>query len=397
MEDVEIASNDEVAWADLEMPAAPESSAIRRFYSEWPLGKIMRSATSFALFSVSILLTVWAFGLLTEGILGGDDAYQVQRKEFRDLTGFDSVTTDGSGVAVCIVDTGIDLSHPNVPNDIVAGWKDFINSRDAPYDDGGHGTSMAGILIADDHIPGMAQGVELYVAKAIAKTGTGTDEGIASAVDWCVEQNVDVISLSLGGSQGVDFIVVNFDSLENAVNNAIDQGIFVVAAAGNDGENDDGDVSSPGSETDVICVGGIDSDGDIWSGSSKGDQGVNFPERWLPRNDPNKKPELVAPGENVPVLCGDACQNSGGFDSDYVLSDGTSAATVWVTAAIAHLLEIRPDLQHDGTAGGKDTVSQVKTWIKDTSTPSPEQGEHDDYYGYGHLQIDTLLQIAGQD
>ena len=100
----------------------------------------------------------------------------------------------------------------------------------------------------------------------------GTDSVIASAVDWCTDNGVDIISLSLGGQQGINLIFLSTDELEDAVNRAINQGIYVVAAAGNDGgDNDDGDVSSPGSVEDVICVGAIDTDGSMWRNSSVGD------------------------------------------------------------------------------------------------------------------------------
>ena len=93
------------------------------------------------------------------------------------------------------------------------------------------------------------------VAKAIDSNGEGTDTGIAEAVDWCADNQADIISLSLGGEGGISFVGITTDQLESAVQDALDQGIFVVAAAGNDGQDDDGDVSSPGSVEDVICVG----------------------------------------------------------------------------------------------------------------------------------------------
>ncbi|MEE3082893.1 MAG: S8 family serine peptidase [Candidatus Thermoplasmatota archaeon] len=388
-----VASNEEVNWEELEMPPAPETGKVRRFYSDWPMEKIVRSGFSFALFAAGLLLTVWAVGLFEESFLNPHDpALRSSMSDFEDLTGFDEVSTDGDGVAVCIVDSGIDMSHPDLASFSLSGWSDFINARDTPYDDEGHGTAMAGILIADGYISGIAKGVNLYIAKAITKEGTGTDDGIAEAVDWCVEQSVDIISLSLGGSQGIDFIVIEGDSLEGAVNAAIDEGIFVVAAAGNDGEDDDGDVASPGSVENVICVGAIDKEGNIWSGSSAGDNSFNPPINWVPRSNPDKKPELVAPGEDIPVLNAQI----GGTDALYAWGDGTSGATVWVTGALAHLLEERPDLQHDGASGGSGTVEDVKSWIMDSVVPKDGQGEHDNHYGYGHLKVDALIQQAGQ-
>ncbi|MEE2812553.1 MAG: S8 family serine peptidase [Candidatus Thermoplasmatota archaeon] len=385
---------DEVNWDELEMPVAPKSTQPRRFYSEWPLERMIRGGASFALFAVALLLLVWSVGIFKEGLLMIEDpALKERHNDFREITGFDNVTTNGNGVAVCIVDTGIDLSHPDLNHLALSGWRDFINQRDTPYDDEGHGTAMSGILVANNHIPGIARGIHLYVAKAISQTGTGTDEGIANAVDWCREQSVDIISLSLGGAQGIDFVLIQTDQLESAVDRALDDGIFVVAAAGNDGGNDDdGDVASPGSVDDVICVGAIDVDGDIWSNSSIGDNGFNPPENWFPRSDPDMKPELVAPGEKLPVLNAQI----GSTTALYAWGSGTSGATVWVTAAIAHLLEHRPDLQHDGAAGGRSTIDDVKGWIQESTIHIPGHSGHDEYYGYGRLQVDALITQSGQ-
>ena len=377
-----------------DMPDAPEAPARRGFGSEIDMQGLVKKGTSFALFAVSILLVVWAFGILEKGLLVVYDPELAQRHgEFKELTGFDNVTTSGAGVELCIVDTGIDLQHPDLVHVELAGWNDFINQRPDPYDDQGHGTAMAGILVAKNLLRGIAPNVNLHIAKAIEKTGSGTDTDISAAVDWCIDSGVDIISLSLGGGQGIDLIFIETDELEAAVNRAIDQGIFVVAAAGNDGgSDDDGDVASPGSEDDVICVGAIDTDGSIWSNSSVGSNGLQiFPFR-PPRSDPDMKPELVAPGEKLAILHAQI----DGANSLYAWGSGTSGATVWVSGAIAHLLEHRPDLAHNGSSGGtRDTVNNVKEWVQNSVIQQDGQTEHDDYYGYGRLKVDALIATAG--
>ena len=308
-----------------DMPDAPAQPPRRGIGSEMNVENIVRRGVAFALFVVSILLVVWAVGLLEKGLLDPYPPELAQRhQEFKQLSGFDNVTTSGNGVEVCIVDTGIDLSHPDLAHLELAGWKDFISNRGEPYDDQGHGTAMAGILVAENRLPGIAPDVDLFIAKAISKSGIGTDEDIAEAVDWCTDNGVDIISLSLGGAQGIDWIFIETDELEAAVDRAIDQGVFVVAAAGNDGgPDDDGDVASPGSVEDVICVGAIDTDGTIWSNSSVGRNGGSIAHLQFPRGDPDKKPELVAPGEQLPIL-------NAQIDTDvlYAWDSGTSGATV---------------------------------------------------------------------
>ena len=184
----------------------------------------------------------------------------------------------GQGVDVCIVDTGLELNHPDLDGFDVAGWVDIVQGKSNPYDDNGHGTNMAGILIADGWINGIAKDVNLYVSKALLANGSGYEEDVVSGIDWCINQNVNIISLSLGGGQDLfPLLGSSGRTIEDSVNDATARGIFVVAAAGNDGgEEDDGDVSSPGSERRVICVGGVTLSGGHWSKSSTGNNGANL-------------------------------------------------------------------------------------------------------------------------
>ena len=291
---------------------------------------------------------------------------------------------DGTGVRVCIVDSGIDTTHQDLAGINLVAWRDFVNNQEQPYDDQGHGTSMAGILVADGWMEGVAPKVELVVAKALSGNGTGDDGVVADAIDWCVEQNVQIISLSLGGAPGlIPFSIFGGRDSSDAADDAIDQGIVVIAAAGNDGgPDDDGDVAHPSSERLVISVGGHTEDGSHWSGSSIGDNNGNLIPLILPRQDPHKKPEVVAPAEGVPVI---------NNDGTWSIVDGTSAATVYVTGAIALLLEAVPSLAANESSGSSATVVQIKQALMDTSKPQPSQDGHDDNYGYGMLQIENLI------
>ena len=298
-------------------------------------------------------------------------------------------TLTGNGVVACIVDSGIALDHTDFESVNLVGWKDFINGNSDPYDDHGHGTSMAGLLVANGWLKGMAKEVDLLVAKALGSDGSGSDTLVADAVDWCVENGADVISLSLGGAPNIlPFSIGSGRTSGDAANDAIDAGVYVVAAAGNDGEDDDGDVAHPSSEAGVISVGGVTIKGTHWSGSSKGDNnGRLLPLPILmPRGDPNKKPEVVAPAEGVPVLTED-----GGWG----IADGTSAATVYVTGALCLLLEVKPELKPEAS-NGADTVDTVKRWLMDSAVPEEGQTSHDDYYGYGLLNVSGLIDLATQ-
>lgn len=310
--------------------------------------------------------------------------------EYKGLTGVSNQTLsglNGEGVVICVVDSGIDLSHPDLSDLVLKGWLDSVNGLDEPYDDEGHGTAMSGIIVADGGLKGVSRGVELLVAKAIDDEGQGESNSVANSVDWCVQQGADIISLSLGGGQSIGSGFFTTDELGQSVDEALDSGVFVIASAGNDGEDDDGDVGSPGSMEDVICVGGVTRTGDIWSGSSEGDNdGRLWPNPILPRNNPDKKPEMVAPGHEVPVLMASGVGNSGWWG----WSSGTSAATAWVSGSLALLLQEDSSLQRENSSG-RESIEAVKEAITQYSQMMDGQDSHDDHYGYGHLRIDLLV------
>ncbi|MDP7002582.1 MAG: S8 family serine peptidase [Candidatus Thalassarchaeaceae archaeon] len=349
-----------------------------------------------------ILLLASALGFLyywndgeVMAIGGPPAALLAWEDDYRELTGINEIQgLNGAGVVVCVVDSGIDLSHPDLDHLDILGWKDSVNDRPVPYDDEGHGTAMAGIIVANGGLEGGAQGVGLLVAKAIDSEGIGSDQYISESVDWCVDQGSDIISLSLGGNQGLGSGFFTTDTLEQSVEDALDNGVFVVAAAGNDGgSEDDGDVESPGSVEDVICVGGVLRNGGIWSGSSIGDNdGRLWPNPILPRDDPDRKPEVVAPGHEVPVLLAGGVGN----EAWWGWSSGTSASTAWVSAALAMLLEHDPGLQRENSQG-RSSIQNVKVMIMENSQMQEGQSEHDDYYGYGHLRVDLLIEGASSE
>ena len=344
------------------------------------------SVTLVSAFVLAVVL-LWLFITMNGGAFGFSPPQSLVtwEDEYKDMTGINNIEgLDGTGISLCIVDSGIDTSHPDLENIKLLGWNDVINSSPNPYDDDGHGTAMAGIIVADGGLNGIAKNVDLYVAKAINSDGSGTDDGIAEAVDWCVSQDSDIISLSLGGGQGIGGDLFTTDSLEIAVENAIEQGVYVVAAAGNDGEDDDGDVSSPGSVENVICVGGVTRLGNLWSGSSEGDNnGRWWPNPILPRNDPDKKPEIIAPGLEVPVLM----TNS---DSWWGWSSGTSASTAWVSGGLALFLQEYPDFQRNSDSD-ETKIEEIKILLSENSQMKNGQNQHDDNFGYGIFRIDSLI------
>lgn len=312
----------------------------------------------------------------------------IQRLQERGLT--------GRGVRIAIVDTGIDRDHPEFKG-LQFVWRDFVNGRAQPYDDSelGHGTHVAGIIVAQGDLVhgllsgvklrGAAPGVGLVIAKAIGGNGEGRDEDVAAAVDFAVQQGSHVIVLSLGGKPGALLLRT---ATESAVNRALDRGVVVIAAAGNkqssNEQNDD--VASPASVPGVIAVGAVDRSKQIAPFSFRGSDGCTVGPLGC-RQDPHKKPELVAPG--VQVL-------STARDQRYALADGTSQATPFVAAAVALILEAKPELKAGGARGGRGAVDAIKMALAQSAEkvgPLSRDGPfaHDEFYGYGLLRADRAL------
>nr|WP_264766199.1 S8 family serine peptidase [Marinobacter fonticola] len=118
--------------------------------------------------------------------------------------------SEGEGVKVAILDTGVSLNHPDLTGSIPAGnYKDFTNSPHGIADQQGHGTHCAGIVAARKNsrgVVGVAPKAELLIGKVLGDDGSGTGENIAAGVNWAVEQGADIISMSLGAQMDVPMI-----------------------------------------------------------------------------------------------------------------------------------------------------------------------------------------------
>ena len=215
---------------------------------------------------------VWRSQLLFIEIPPAKSEWAFEDSGARDLQ---SMGYTGDGISVCMVDTGIDPSHSDLESiDLI--FKDFITGSNQISDQGSlaHGTMMAGILVSDGYLKGVAPGVTLGMAAALGDDGNGGNSGdqnvVASAIEWCWKTfKANIISLSLGGES--DPNATSDGPTSNAVKQALANGVYVVAAAGNDGgPDDDGRVATPSDVPGVISVGALDVDGDIWEGSSLG-------------------------------------------------------------------------------------------------------------------------------
>lgn len=326
-----------------------------------------------------LLAAGWA-GLLTlrlHGVPVSEDFAWIT-----EMTGADPLRAagyDGTGVTVCLVDTGVDMLHPDLATVELAGWNDLVHREASPYDDGGHGTAMAGLLAGRGRVEGIAPGVSLLVVKALDADGTGSSTTVGAAIDFCVDPNrdgdlrdgADVISLSLG-AQTTPFTT---NAAIQAARDATERGVFVVAAAGNDGREDDGDVNSPAGEPLVVAVGSVNHRLEVAAFSSRGTNEPGDPERV----DPHRKPEFVLPGVGLITTA------SG---SSYTAMTGTSTSAALMAGLLALLLDALPAYRKGGAAA----VVTIKDALRATADPLEGQAlPHDDYAGYGVPRADDTL------
>jgi subtilisin family serine protease len=232
---------------------------------------------------------------------------------------------DGTGTSVCIIDTGIDANHCDFPAGKVVAWADYVGTGSTPYDDHGHGTHCSSIATGEDPCKGVAPGADLMGAKVCDSGGSCPDTAIIQGIDFGVAQGADVESMSLGGPGGD-----GTSALAQEANWAVDQGVVVVCAAGND--YNCCTINTPGDATKVITVGASDKSDALASFSSRG-----------PTTDNRIKPDIVAPGVSIyAASAGTAC-------SDTSMS-GTSMATPHIAGVVALMLD----------ANGSATPLQVK-------------------------------------
>ncbi|MDC0241603.1 S8 family serine peptidase [Candidatus Nitrosopelagicus sp.] len=157
----------------------------------------------------------------------------------------------GNGIKIGVIDTGINLSHPDFFNQdgtsrFLKGY-DFVDNDTIPQDTNGHGTQVTGIIAADGQLKGIAPMAEIFSYRVSSNGESVPSNLIIKAINQAVEDKVDIINISLG-------VNMTHNKIDEAVNNAINQGIVVVAAAGNSGP-DKSTIGSPARNPNAITVG----------------------------------------------------------------------------------------------------------------------------------------------
>jgi subtilisin family serine protease len=247
--------------------------------------------------------------------------------------------TRGAGVTIAILDTGVDLDHPDLAAHLVAG-RDIVNGDNDPNDDFGHGTLVAGAAAAVANngigVTGVAGDASIMPVKVLGASGTGWDDDIAAGITWATDHGADVINLSLGGPG--DSAV-----LDDAVAYAAAHDVVVVGASGNSNTSVP---NYPAAIDAVIAVGATDASSTAAWFSGRG--------WWV---------DVAAPGINI-------LSTARGTGATYATATGTSLSSPLVSGVVALMRAHNPSA----------TAAQVAATLRATARDRGPHG-NDPVYG----------------
>ncbi|QYF84285.1 S8 family peptidase [Brevibacterium sp. PAMC21349] len=236
----------------------------------------------------------------------------------------------GKGIKLAILDTGIS----NQSGIVVEKQASFIDSEEDVIDLNGHGTAVSSIIATsyeNSGFHGVAPDVKLYVGKVLDQNGTGQYSDIIEGIEWAIEEDINIINMSFGGSKESEI-------LKNVIDKAYDQGVLMISSVGNEGTEK---VTYPAAYNNVIGVVASDFYNQMSSLSNYSDQ-----------------LELVAPGVNIQTL---------DLNGDHITASGTSIAASYVSGAAALLWSQNVNLDN----------KEMRTKLKDYATTLENQKKYD--------------------
>ena len=277
----------------------------------------------------------------------------------------------GAGINVSVLDTGIDYTHPDLV-DNYRGGIDYAYGDGDPKDDNGHGTHVAGTIAAVDNyigVTGVAPEASIYAVKVLDADGDGYYSDLISGIQWAVDNDMKVISISIGGEY-------YSTALKDACDAALASGLLIVASAGNDGDGNPGNEDTynyPAAYESVIAVGATDS----------GDQLAEF-------STSASYLELSAPGVSInsTMPTYDVTKTTGpwGYSKNYDQISGTSMACPHVSGTAALIWAKNPTL----------TNTQVRNILQTTAIDLGTAGR-DNGYGYGLIDAEAAIAATPND
>ena len=258
-------------------------------------------------------------------------------------------------IKVAVIDTGISNKHSDLKANIKGGYN-AININRSWNDDNGHGSHVAGIIAGINNsqgVVGAAHQADLYAVKVLGANGSGFMSDVIEGIGWASSNGMNVVNMSLG-------CACNSQALHDAVINAKNAGVIIVAAAGNDQTQP---VIYPAAYPEVIAVGATDKNNQIASWSSHGPE-----------------VDVSAPGVSI---------YSTYKGTGYATLSGTSMATPHVVGAIALLLNT-PVGNYDELANGKWDFAEVRAKLSTSSVDLGLAG-WDEYFGFGLVNALSLV------
>jgi subtilisin family serine protease len=269
----------------------------------------------------------------------------------------------GAGVAVAVLDTGIDAEHPDLA-DAVLEARDFTESPSGTDDRYGHGTHVASTITGSGaasggRYAGVAPDAGLVIGKVLGDTGEGTETMVVAGMEWAARR-ARVVNMSLGSPWPSD----GTDSMSQAVDRlTAETGALFVVAAGNSGPHEE-TIGSPAAADSALTVGAVDKQDALAEFSSRGPRAANGA----------IKPDITAPG--VDIVAAKARNGSMGdpVGDWYTTASGTSMAAPHVAGAAAILAAQRPNWR----------ATQLKAALMGSATPA----DGPTVYGQGAGRVD---------
>lgn len=281
----------------------------------------------------------------------------------------------GTGIKVAIIDTGVDLNHPDLLNNLLSGYDATGGGSNGNQTGNAHGTACAGIVagIANNSIgvAGIAYNAKIIPVKIFPTAGSPTDNMIANGINWAWQNGADVLSNSYGGGSYSSTIA---NAINNAVNNGRNgKGSVVLFSSG----NDNGSVSFPSTVVNAISVGASSMcderknpsscDGETWWGSN---YGTNL--------------DIVAPGVKIYTtdISGSAGYSFGDYKSDF---NGTSSACPNAAGVMALILSANPNLTQQEARGILESNVDKVSGYSYTNISGQANGTWNSQVGYGRV------------
>ncbi|MDF2927089.1 MAG: peptidase [Paenibacillaceae bacterium] len=256
-------------------------------------------------------------------------------------------------VQVAVVDTGVDLNHPDLKDHLREGINITTQGKTPPEDDVGHGTHVAGVISAlvnnGEGVAGMTWYNPVLPVKVLDASGSGSTYAVAQGVIWAADHGAKVINMSLGNYADAQF-------LHDAIKYAYDKDVVLIAASGNDNTERPG---YPAAYPEVFAVAATDAKKNKASFSNYGDY-----------------IDVAAPGVSIPSTYP---------DNQYASLSGTSMASPHVSALAALIRSANPWLKN----------TEVMEIMRSSATDIGEPGK-DKHFGYGLIDVVKALEMADQ-